>query len=30
VIFGIFWLLGYQFSPRIAGVGGAPQPGRPV
>jgi TnpA family transposase len=23
VIFGIFWLLGYQFSPRIADVGGA-------
>lgn len=23
VIFGIFWLLGYQFSPRIAEVGGA-------
>ena len=22
VIFGIFWLLGYQFSPRIADVGG--------
>src|ERR687890_1342328 len=23
VIFGIFWLLGYQFSPRIADIGGA-------
>ena len=23
MIFGIFWLLGYQFSPRIADVGGA-------
>src|SRR3954466_3593793 len=23
VIFGIFWLLGFQFSPRIADVGGA-------
>jgi TnpA family transposase len=23
VIFGVFWLLGYQFSPRIADVGGA-------
>jgi TnpA family transposase len=23
VIFGIFWLLGYQFSPRIADVGGS-------
>ena len=23
VIFGIFWLLGYQFSPRLADIGGA-------
>ncbi|HAM21353.1 MAG TPA: Tn3 family transposase, partial [Actinobacteria bacterium] len=23
VVFGIFWLLGYQFSPRIADIGGA-------
>ena len=23
VIFGIFWMLGYQFSPRIADIGGA-------
>jgi TnpA family transposase len=23
VIFGVFWLLGYQFSPRIADIGGA-------
>lgn len=23
VIFGIFWLLGYQFSPRIADIGGS-------
>ena len=23
VIFGIFWLLVYQFSPRIADIGGA-------
>lgn len=23
VIFGLFWLLGYQFSPRIADIGGA-------
>lgn len=23
VIFGLFWLLGYQFSPRLADVGGA-------
>lgn len=23
IIFGIFWLLGYQFSPRIADIGGA-------
>jgi TnpA family transposase len=23
VIFGIFWLLGYQFSPRIADIAGA-------
>src|SRR5215210_1570035 len=23
VIFGIFWLLGFQFSPRLADIGGA-------
>ena len=23
VVFGLFWLLGYQFSPRIAHIGGA-------
>ena len=23
VIFGLFWLLGYRFSPRIADIGGA-------
>lgn len=22
VVFGLFWLLGYQFSPRLADVGG--------
>ena len=23
VVFGLFWLLGYRFSPRIADIGGA-------
>jgi TnpA family transposase len=23
IIFGLFWLLGYQFSPRLADAGGA-------
>ena len=24
VVFGLFWLLGYQFSPRLADIGEAP------
>ena len=23
IVFGLFWLLGYQFSPRLADIGGA-------
>lgn len=26
VVFGLFWLTGYQFSPRIAGIGEARYP----
>jgi TnpA family transposase len=30
VVFGLFWLLGYRFSPRIADIGGAPGTGESI